>query len=382
MPLMTRANAFICKTCNRSYPLDTHEWRCSCGGLFELEHWPPFDPDRVDPHQPGLWRYRYLLPLDPAWQPISLGEGNTPLMTVTWAGRPFRFKCESMAPTGSFKDRGATILVTALRGLGIERAVEDSSGNAGAALAAYAARAGIQSELCVPNTAGGPKVAQMAAHGAEVIEIKGRREYAALAAWAAAAHGAYYASHIYNPFFLAGVETIAYELWEQLGRRAPTAAVLPAGNGTLLLGVYHGFRRLLQAGLVDSLPRIFAVQAAACAPIYEAFQEGQPDVTPVSCQPSVASGIAIARPVRGLQILEAVRASEGTVLVTSEESILQARNQLARQGFYVEETAATAAAVLEQVTALIPGAASEFCVVLLTGHGLKTRLEHRNVGSL
>lgn len=378
---MTRANAFACRTCDRSYPLDTHEWRCGCGGFFEFEHWPPFDPDRIDPLQPGLWRYRHLLPLDPAWQPVSLGEGNTPLMPITWSGHPFLFKCESMAPTGSFKDRGATILVTALRGLGIERTVEDSSGNAGAALAAYAARAGIQSEICVPNTAGGPKVAQMAAHGAEVIEIKGRRAYAALAAWAAAAHGAYYASHVYNPFFLAGIQTIAYELWEQLGRRTPTAVVLPVGNGTLLLGVYQGFRRLLQAGLIDSLPRIFAIQAAACAPIYRAFREGSTSVKTVPCETSVAGGITIAQPVRGQQILEAVRATEGTILAASEESILHARNQLARQGFYVEETAAAAAAVLGQVTNLLPAAASEFCVVLLTGHGLKTRLEHENTTS-
>jgi threonine synthase len=375
---MRQPNAFICTTCGRSYPLDTREWRCGCGGLFDLERWPLFDPDRFEPAEPGLWRYRRLLPLEPDWLPVSLGEGHTPLLPMRWAGQSFRAKCESVAPSGSFKDRGAATMVTALRGLGITRAVEDSSGNAGAALAAYAARAGIACEICVPNTAAGPKTAQMAAHGAEVIEIKGRREYAALAAWAAAAHGAYYASHVYNPFFLAGVETLAYELWEQLGRRAPEALVLPVGNGTLLLGLYRGFRRIQQAGLIEGLPRLLAAQAAACAPLYRQFHGQETDAGPADCTPSVAKGIAIAQPQRGQQILDAVRSSGGTMLQASEEAIVAARDALARQGFYVEETAATAAAVLEATADLL--LATDACIVVLTGHGLKTDPHPRGPG--
>ena len=375
---MRQANAFACTTCEKSYPLDTREWRCSCGGLFDFEHWPPFDPDRFKPAEPGLWRYRHLLPLEPDWQPVSLGEGHTPLVPMSWAGHPFRAKCETVAPTGSFKDRGAATLVTALRGLGITRAVEDSSGNAGAALSAYAARAGITCEICVPNTAGGPKVAQMAAHGAEVIEIKGRREYAALAAWAAAAHGAYYASHVYNPFFLAGVETLAYELWEQLGRRAPDALVLPVGNGTLLLGLYRGFRRIQRAGLIEDLPHLLAAQAAACAPLYRRFHGGQAEGRPANCGPSVANGITIAQPERGQQILDAVQASGGTVLQAAEDAIIAARDGLARQGLYVEETSATAAAVLEAAADLLP--TTDSCIVVLTGHGLKTGPHSREPG--
>jgi threonine synthase len=278
-----------------------------------------------------------------------------------------------VAPSGSFKDRGAATLVTALRGLGIRRVVEDSSGNAGAALSAYAARAGIACEIYVPHTAGGPKVAQAAAHGANVIEIQGQREYATQAAWAAAARGAYYASHVYNPFFLAGVETLAFELWEQLGHRAPDALVLPVGNGTLMLGLDRGFRRIRQAGLIEDLPRLLAAQAAACAPLYRKFHGEQAGAGPDGCEPSVATGITISRPERSQQILDAVRASGGTVLQASEQAIVAARDGLARRGFYVEETAATAAAVLEAVAGLLP--ATDSCVVVLTGHGLKTRLD-------
>ncbi|HSJ58837.1 MAG TPA: threonine synthase [Anaerolineae bacterium] len=371
---MTTNSFFMCETCGQEYPLDTRDWSCSCGGLFELAHRPAFDPDRIDPELTGMWRYRHLLPLDPAWPPVSLGEAQTPLEYTGWAGTPCAFKIESTLPTGSFKDRGAAVLLTALRGLGVTRVVEDSSGNAGASIAAYGARAGIAVEICVPVTSAGPKIAQMAAYGAEVIQIKGRREYAALAAWAAAAHGSYYASHVFNPFFIAGIETLAFELWEQLGRRAPGHLILPVGSGTLLLGIYRGFCRLHQAGLVERLPRLVAVQAAACPPIYHALQNGLDVPEPVQCEPTIASGISIGNPPRGAQVLAAIRATGGTVLAVEEDEIVAARDSLARAGFYVEDTAAAAPAVLAHAgRAGLPRTGSDDpCVLVLTAHGLKT----------
>ncbi len=367
---MGRLDTFICTTCGTSYPIDTRDWRCACGGYFEFGVRPPLDAAAIDGTQPGLWRYRALLPLDPDWAPATLGEGNTPLVAINWEGRTVQLKLECQSPTGSFKDRGAAALVTALHGLGIQRVVEDSSGNAGASLAGYAARAGIACEVCVPASAAGPKLAQMEAYGAEVIEIKGRREYAALAAWAAAAHGAYYASHLYSPFFLAGIETLAYELWEQLGHRAPDGIVLPVGNGTLLLGIHRGFERLHEAGLIADQPRLFAVQAAACAPIYQAFQNGWEAIEPAPTAPTVASGIDISQPVRAGQILAAIRATDGAVFSVTEEKILKARNQLARCGFYAEETSAVPIAALGEVGSTL--SAGELIVVPVTGHGLKT----------
>lgn len=369
---MANLNLFVCTSCSQTYPLDTRDWRCGCGGLFELETWPAFNAARIEAARPDLWRYRALLPIEPSWPEVTLGEGNTPLITTEWAGQRLCFKLESLAPTGSFKDRGAAVLVTALQGLGIQRVVEDSSGNAGASLTAYTARAGIACEVCVPASAAGPKLAQMVAHGAEVIEIKGRREYAALAAWAAAAHGAYYASHVYNPYFLAGTETLAYELWEQLERCAPAALVLPVGNGTLLLGAYRGFLRLQQAGLIDGLPRLFAVQADACAPIHKAFVRGLEDVEPTVPAPTVATGISISQPARGAQILAAVRATKGSVVTVTEEEIAEVRDQLAQQGFYVEATSAAAVAAVETLEDLLPTQGEGAVVVPLTGHGLKT----------
>jgi len=369
---MMRLNAYVCATCGQTYPLDSRDWRCACGGLFDLQSWPDLNVESLDTTQVGLWRYRNLLPLDLAWTPVTLGEGNTPLVPVDWDGLRLLVKLESLAPTGSFKDRGAAVLVTALRGLGVQRVVEDSSGNAGASLAAYAARASIGCEVCVPHTAAGPKIAQMTTSGAEVIQIKGRREYAALAAWAAAAHGAYYASHVYSPYFLAGTETMAYELWEQLDRRPPSAVLLPLGNGSLLLGVYHGFQRLHDAGLIARLPRLYAVQAEACAPIYQAFVEGRDSIEPCESAPTSAASIAIMYPARGAQVLAAVRATGGAIVSAGEEEILAARNQLARRGFYVEEAAAAPLAALPELAGSLSNSPEEPIIVPLTGHGLKT----------
>jgi threonine synthase len=369
---MAQSNAFVCTTCAKPYPLDTNDWRCSCGGLFELETRPPFDVQGIDTAQAGLKRYRRQMSLEPGWELVTLEEGNTPLVEVDWEGQVLHFKLESQNPTGSFKDRGAATLVTSMRGLGMKRVVEDSSGNAGASLAAYAARAGIACEICTPRTASGPKLAQMQAYGAEVIEVKGKREYASLAAWAAAAHGAYYASHVYNPFFLVGTETIAYELWEQLGRSAPTTMIVPVGNGTLLLGAYQGFLRLQEAGLIAGMPHLIAVQTAACAPIYRAYCDGQDASEPVAPAATLASGIAIGIPARSAQIIAAVRATKGTVVSVTEAEIAETSARLARQGFYVEETSAVAVAALSSLGDWLAGPSTGPVVVPLTGHGLKT----------
>ncbi len=369
---MSSGNAFVCTTCGQSHPVDTRDWLCACGGLFDFREQPALDWNRVGQRQAGLWRYRSLLPLEPAWEEVSLGEGGTPLLPVEWEGLRLHLKLESLSPTGSFKDRGSSVMLSALRGLGIDRVVEDSSGNAGASISAYAARAGIRCEVCVPDTAAGPKLGQMTAYGAEVIEIRGRREYAALAAWAAAAHGAYYASHIYNPFFLAGMQTLAFELWEQLDQQAPGAVLMPVGNGTLLLGVYRGFQRLYQAGLIGRLPRLLGVQAEACAPLAKAF--GEDSTTPKRVTPSFtsATGIAISKPARGKEILAAVRDTDGCLVLVTEEEIARSQQELGSRGFHVEPTSAAAMAAIRHLPDITIQV--EPLVVILTGHGLKTHV--------
>jgi len=358
-----------CLSCQRTYPHDTHQWRCECGGVFDLEGVPGFAQDEIETDDFSLWRYRAMLPVKHKDGVVSLGEGLTPLIETQVYGTRIHCKLEFMAPTGSFKDRGTAVLINVLRGLGVKSVVEDSSGNAGASLAAYATRSGIEAEVYVPAYASPNKLAQISVYGAKLVKVEGTRERTAEAVQEAAAQGTYYASHNYNPFPLEGLKTIAYEIWEQLGQRAPDNVVLPVGQGNLLLGAYRGFKDLLTTGLIEKPPRLFAIQAAPCAPLYEAYQRGLDDAFPIVKNETIAEGISSARPVRGRQILAAVREMGGAVLAVSDEATLRARDELARRGLYVEPTSAVAIAALPQLRG--PIGPEEITIVPLTGSGLK-----------
>jgi threonine synthase len=244
-------------------------------------------------------------------------------------------------PTLSFKDRGAAVLIAKAKELGVPRVIADSSGNAGTAIAAYAARAGIACDVYVPASASAKKLKQIAAHGGSVHAIPGSREDTAAAAVAAVEQeGIFYASHVYNPFFFQGTKTYAFEIWERLGGSIPAVLVLPVGNGTLVLGAYYGFQDLLRAGLIKQMPRILAVQAEGCAPLAQAFQQGQDVASPVINAGTEAEGIAIAAPARSRQILATVRDTQGAIITVSDAAITSASAALAQRGFYVEPTAA------------------------------------------
>jgi threonine synthase len=362
----------VCSDCQTEYPLDTRLWKCArCGGLFEIADAPRFDPARIDRNERSLWRYRAFLPLPPDAAPVTLGEGWTPLVDFEHAGVRALGKLDFINPTGSFKDRGASVQISLLRMFGVTRIVEDSSGNAAAAISAYAARAKIHADIFVPAHASPAKIAQIEVYGARVHRIEGPRENCALAAQEIATRGeAYYASHYYSPLGLAGLRTAAYEIWEQLDGRAPDNVVVPTAHGTNVIGIYRGFQEIRAAGLIEKMPRLFAIQAANVAPLALAFALGLADAPASEPKPTVAEGIAIAKPVRGREILRGVKETGGAVIAVGEDEILQARNDLARQGFYIEPTSASAAAALKQVRERI--GADDVTVVSLTGSGLKS----------
>lgn len=358
-----------CTACQRTYPLETRTWRCECGGVFELDGAIPFSLDGIQSSVTTMWRYHAMLPLPEGAEPVSLGEGLTPLLPVQLYGSQVLCKLEFLAPSGSFKDRGTSVLVSMLAAMGVNEVVEDSSGNAAASLAAYCARAGIDARIFVPAHASAAKLAQIAVYGATVVPVEGPRENSALAAQEAA-ETSYYASHNYNPLFLEGTKTFAYEAWEQLGRAAPDNVILPLGNGSLLMGTYQGFEGLRAAGLVDRLPRVFAVQAAACAPFYDAFRRGLDGPQSVTPRETIAEGICIAKPSRGEAVLNAIRATDGAVVVVDDAEIRSARAVLARVGLYVEPTSATVAAAIVKLNKVIDPQQST--VMALTGSGLKS----------
>jgi threonine synthase len=295
-----------------------------------------------------------------------MGEGCTPLLARDLYGAAALVKCEWFMPTGSFKDRGASVMLSLLRAQGVRAVLEDSSGNGGAAVAAYAAAAGMAATIMAPASTSPAKTVQMRAHGAMVELIPGSRQDTADAA-VARAERVFYASHNWHPFFLHGTKTLAYELWEDLGFRAPDNVIVPCGAGSNVLGCEIGFAELLRAGEIDRMPRIFAAQPRHCAPIAAAFlDEPMPEI-----RPTIAEGTAIARPIRLREVLGALRETGGGAVMLAEEEISAALFDLARIGLYVEPTAAQVAAAFKRLLESGAVAPEQVTVLVPTGSGLK-----------
>jgi threonine synthase len=263
-----------------------------------------------------------------------------------------------------------TVMLSYLKSRGLDRVLEDSSGNAGASLSAYAAAAGMQCRILVPETASYPKIAQIAACGADVVTIPGSRQDVADAA-ERMSDEIFYASHNWVPFFVEGTKTLAYELWEQLGFRAPDNVVTPLGYGSNVLGCLRGFGELVRSGEIEKIPRVFGVQAENCAPYFAAYRTRRDDLVPTEVKPTIAEGIASSKPTRVKEVLQGVRQSGGAIVAVSEAEIVEALRVLARKGLYVEPTSAAGAAGLTQLFASGEIGAQETTVLVLTGTGLK-----------
>jgi len=360
---------YVDPSTGRTYPLTEARWRADSGHHLNLAPGPGLTRRDIETSRYSVWRYARAL-LVGAERAVSLGEGWTPLLDGDWDGAPVRYKLEFMMPTGSFKDRGMTVMVSYLKSRGVERVLEDSSGNAGASLSAYAAAAGLTCRILVPETASYPKIAQIAACGADVVTIKGSRQDVAEAALRQSDE-MFYASHNWQPFFVEGTKTLAYELWEQSGFRAPDNLVVPVGYGSNVLGADRGFGELERAGEIARRPRLFGVQAARCAPYEAAFRAGVEHLVPTEVAPTVAEGIATSKPTRVAEVLRAVRGSGGAVVAVAEAEIVGALGGLARRGLYVEPTSAVAAAGLSRLLASGVIRPNESTVLVLTGSGLK-----------
>jgi threonine synthase len=353
----------------KTYGIDTPRWCGDGGAHLNLTPGAGLTRTDIDRNRYDVWRYAAAIGVD-ATQPVTLGEGWTPMVEGEWQGARARFKLEFMMPTGSFKDRGMTVMVSYLKSRGLTRVLEDSSGNAGASLSAYAAAAGLQCRILVPETASYPKIAQIAACGADVLTIRGSRQDVADTAVRMSSE-IFYASHNWVPFFVEGTKTLAYELWEQLGFRAPDNVVTPLGYGSNVLGCLRGFDELARAGEIDRVPRVFGVQAENCAPYYAAWKAGSETLVATEVRPTIAEGIASSKPTRVKEVLAGVRASGGSIVAVSESEIVEALRDLAGKGLYVEPTSAAGAAGLTQLLASGAIGRNETTVLVLTGSGLK-----------
>jgi len=347
-----------CSSCGATY---ADRWRCTCGAPLDFAEQPlPDGSPEVDATR-GLWAFEPFLPTGPE---VTLGEGFTPTTrSETW---DCTFKLEYVFPTGSFKDRGATATLSRAAALGVDRVLEDSSGNAGAAIATYAARAGIDARIYVPASVTASKLRAIERAGADVVRVEGSREAVTRECIDAVERGeGWYASHAWNPAFFAGTATFAYEVAAQRDWSVPDAVVTPLGHGTLFLGAYRGFRALREAGWTDSMPRLLGAQAAGYAPFAEALHG------PSDGENEVADGIQIREPARQDQVLDAIETTDGDAISVSEAAVESTLDRLHANGFYTEPTCAVAPAALETYRERGILDDGDDVVVPLTGSGLK-----------
>jgi len=352
---------FFCEHCGKSTPaLKPSSWRCVCGGPWSLPPGPPFEPDAITSAASGVWRFQRQIRL-PAGHYPTLGEG---------CGRWLRANNEPsialahLEPTLSFKDRGVTTLLAWASLAAQPPLIEDSSGNAGGSFAAYAAAAGLPCRIYVPASAPPGKIATLHAFGAEVVKIDGPRVNTTEAA--IADNDGTYCSHAWNPMFLEGTKTMAFQWWQEHKGQLPKRIYVPAGQGSIVLGLFYGFLEINAAIPDFTVPAIMPVQHLTASPLWEATHTNGPAIEPRPEDiPSIADGIAIDQPVRRKALLTAVTKTRGRVIVVGNEEIRNAQRRLATMGVWAEPTGAVAMAGHMQV------GDGEDALVVVTGHGLK-----------
>ncbi|MBI4542642.1 MAG: threonine synthase [Gemmatimonadetes bacterium] len=325
-----------------------------------------------------MWRFLEFLPLAAGEEPVSLGEGGTPLLRAERLGAALGMsdlwvKDEAANPTGSFKARGLAAAVTrAVRG-GARHFVLPSAGNAGVAAAAYAARAGARVRVYAPTSTPPPLLAQIVGHGAELITIDGHIGDCGRLANDYAVHTrAMNLSTFREPYRVEGKKTLGLEIAEHFGWRLPAAIVYPTGGGTGLIALWKVFRELVDAGWVAGpTPRLFSVQAAGCAPVVAAFARGAERCEPWPDPETVASGLRVPGPVGGALMLRALRDTAGSAVAVSDEELLAGARQLATlEGVDASPEGGATVAATRKLAAAGTIAREEEVVLLNTGAGV------------
>ena len=365
-----------CPGCGASYPPDMGTLSCSrCGGPLEVDYKTPRTESGTRQADSGAG-LGIPLPLHDPAQAISLGEGNTPCVRLSAVGRLLGLtglygKLEFLNPTGSFKDRGTAVMMSVAREHGVTEVVEDSSGNAGASVSAYAASAGIKAHIFAPADAPPAKLRQVRVYGAKAHLIEGPREATTAAAVAYyKERGLVYASHALSPYFLEGTKSFAYEVARRFPDGLPDHLLTPVGNGCLYIGAYKGFEEMRRAGAIRRMPRLHCVQARAVMPVVAAHM-GEP-WSREQAGKTVAGGISVTAPPRRDRMVGILRETGGVAVAVDDERILHWQRLLAeREGIYVEPTSAAVLAGLEVLVSRGVVAGTETVLVPFTGFGLK-----------
>jgi threonine synthase len=328
---------------------------------------------------PSIWRWFDFFPVEKWASIVSLGEGNTPLITATWLGEhigigSLYLKNDTLLPTGSLKDRSNSVGISVARELGFETAAVMSTGNAAASVAAYAAAAGIKSVVMVPAGTAASKIVQARAYGAAVVVIDGDFDYDVAKLYKAAVQEfGWYDCLSSNPYRDEGKKSYAYEMADQLDGRIPDWVIHPTAGGTGLYAMWKGYREFLALGWIERTPKLVAAQSEAAAPIVAAFERGLTNIEPVVARETVAESIQVGNPVSlGWRALAALRESGGTAAAVSDREILAAQALIGRlAGIFAEPAAAVSVAVAKKLREAGTIRPDDSVVCNLTGHGLK-----------
>lgn len=336
--------------------------------------------EQVSARPDGQWRWHELLPVFDAAQQVSLGEGDTPLLPLRRLGAELGLprlsvKDESVNPTGSFKARGLAVAVAKARELRQSKLIIPTAGNAGGALAAYAARAGLQAQVIMPRDAPQSNVDECRAAGAEVVLVDGLISDAGrLAAERSRSQGWFDVSTFKEPYRLEGKKVMGYELAEALGWRLPDVILYPTGGGTGLVGMWKAFSELEELGWLENSarPRLVSVQAEGCAPVVRAMESGAEMCTFWERAETIASGLRVPKSFADRLILRCLRESRGTAVAVNDAAIRAAQKRLAElEGVLAAPEGAATLAGLEELVRRGWVGPDDRIVLFNTGSGLK-----------
>ncbi|MFZ3077890.1 MAG: threonine synthase [Candidatus Aenigmatarchaeota archaeon] len=370
------AYGYRCFKCGENYPLEPMLYKCGCGGSLDIQ----YDYGEIKKElrkrkseffaePPSHWKYKIFYPVSKPL--VTMSEGGTPLLRSAkvgnQAGCKLFFKMESANPTGAFKDRGSSVEISKAVETRAKKVVCATTGNMGASVAAYCARAGIRAKIFVPDRTPKQKIAQIAAYGAEIKHVRGTYENAAEAAERAAANHYFLAGDY--PYRGEGEKSVGFEIIEQL----PQAdyIVCPIGNGTLIYAVWKAVREMKICGLIKRLPKLVGVQSEGCNPVVRAFEDGNDFINPVKKPRTFADAIACGNPIDGLEALSALRESRGLAVSVNDKEILRAIKILGSEGIYAEPGGASATAGLMKIAKRDNPLEGKNVVSVVSGHGLK-----------
>jgi threonine synthase len=359
-----------CINCGREYPISIWLFKCSiCDSLLEVKLNLKEAKVNFQRDMDGIWRFQDLLPK--VSEIVSLNEGNTPLIRSKEFDNLY-FKFEGLNPTGSFKDRGMSVVVSLAKSNGIKKLIVASTGNTAASAAAYAARAGMECIVVIPKgkVAKG-KLFQTILHGANIMEIEGNFDEAIkYVINKIEKEREYYPINSFNPWRIEGQKTLSFELYEKLGNI--DNVIVPVGNGGNISAIWKGFKELYELKIISNLPKMIGVQAEGASPIAETWEKGLEKPIFFEKPETIATAIRIGKPVNWQKALKAVRESGGIFIKVKDEEIIEAQKRLARnEGIGAEPASAAAYAAYLKLKEEDMINKYQKTVVVLTGHALK-----------